>query len=560
MPGKGVNLEAEGRRLERTMRDLVALSTLPAIWTGLSPEEIASSLANVLSNTLALDLIYIRLDGQANGEAIEVVLAGGGSDIASTEAVKAALASSLDLAAGELPCAIPDPLEAGTLYLSHTRFGIAGDIGILITGSEREEFPTKHERLLLGVAANQTTMVVQRLMAEELLREQGERLRELAARLSEADRRKDEFLATLAHELRNPLAPIRSGLELMKLVKDDPSTMEEIRCTMERQTQQMMTLVDDLLDVSRITKGKLELRKCRVALAEVVQSAVEASQPFIADSNHHLTVALPEQPLYLNADPNRLAQVFSNLLNNSTKYTPAGGRIRLSAEQQQDVVVVSVADNGLGIPNEMLEHIFEMFTQIDRPQEQGYTGLGIGLSLVKSLVEMHDGRIEVHSRGTGMGSVFSVRLPIVRQPLAEQRTPPGPGESASKPSIKRKVLVVDDNRAAATMLSMVVKMLGNEVRKAHDGQEGIEVAHEFRPDVILMDIGMPKMNGYEAARHIRQQPWSSGMMLVALTGWGQAEDKIRTKEAGFDHHLVKPAEPAAIQSLLENFTTTQSKE
>lgn len=556
----GDNLEEENRRLVRTMRDIVAFSTLPAIWTGLSPEGIARSLADVLFSTLSLNLVYIRLQGLMSEEVIEVVRTNVGSEPDRIESVRASLRSILSAAGGTAPSTIPDPFGDGTLHLAVTRFGIAGNLGMLITGSQSDEFPTDHDRLLLGVGANQTTMVVQRLLAEELLREQGEQLRELAARLSDADRRKDEFLATLAHELRNPLAPIRSGLEVMKLAKDDPATMEEIRCTMERQTQQLMMLVDDLLDVSRISKGKLELRKCRVKLADVVQSAVEASRPFMVESNHELTVSLPEQPLYLNADPNRLAQVFSNLLNNSTKYTPAGGRIKLSAEQQRGVVIVSVEDNGLGIPAEMLDNIFEMFTQIDRPQEKGYTGLGIGLSLVKSLVEMHDGRIEVRSQGSGAGSVFSVRLPVLPESSSEQPTPSHADASATKTSIKRKVLVVDDNKAAATMLSMVVKMLGNEVRKAHDGKEGIEVAEEFLPDMILMDIGMPRMNGYEAARHIRLQAWSSGMMLVALTGWGQEEDKIRTKDAGFDHHLVKPAEPAAIQNLLDNFATIRTNE
>ncbi|GAA4460197.1 hypothetical protein GCM10023156_40880 [Novipirellula rosea] len=555
----GNDPEGENRRLARTMRDLVALSTLPAIWNGQNPEGIARSLAEVLFDTLLVDFVYIRLRGLVGEEVIEVVRTRIGSDPDNVEAVKASLKSILSLEGANTPATIPDPFGDGILHLAITRFGIAGDLGVLITGSQNNEYPTERDRLLLGVGANQTTMVVQRLRAEERLREQGERLRELADRLSEADRRKDEFLATLAHELRNPLAPIRTGLEVMKLAKDDPATIEEIRCTMERQTNQLVMLVDDLLDVSRISKGKLELRKCRVKLADVVQSAVEASRPFIVEFNHELTVAIPEQPIFLDADPNRLAQVLSNLLNNSTKYTPEGGRIRLSSEQQGSDVVISVEDNGLGIPSTMLERIFEMFAQIDRPHEKGYTGLGIGLSLVKSLVEMHAGRIEVYSEGTGKGSVFSVRLPILHEPSGEDCAPSHSDGSPQKTTNKRKVLVVDDNKAAATMLSMVVRMLGNDVRKAHDGKEGIEVAEEFMPDVILMDIGMPKMNGYDAARHIRRQPWSNGMMLVALTGWGQEEDKIKTKDAGFDHHLVKPAEPAAIQNLLNNFTKERAR-
>lgn len=375
-----------------------------------------------------------------------------------------------------------------------------------------------------------------------------EELCDTAARLSEADRRKDEFLATLAHELRNPLAPIRTGLELMKMVADDPATMEEIRSTMERQTQQMATLIDDLLDVSRITQGKLQLRKCRVKLADVVRNAVEASSPFILEAGHELTVSIPEQLIYLEADPHRLAQVLSNLLNNAAKYTKEGGRIWFTAERQESEVVIMVKDTGIGIPTEMLERVFEMFAQIDRPMEKGYTGLGIGLTLVKSLVEMHGGRIEVHSEGPNQGSQFSVRLPfLVEWSMQESRVaPPEQGEAAPG---KRRVLVVDDNKAAADMLSMIVKMLGNEVRTAGDGQQAVTVAAEFLPDMVVMDLGMPRMNGYDAARYIRQQSWGEKIMLVALTGWGKEEDRQRTEEAGFDHHLVKPAEPAALQEL-----------
>lgn len=380
-------------------------------------------------------------------------------------------------------------------------------------------------------------------------REMAEELRRLAAELSESDRRKDDFLATLAHELRNPLAPIRTGLEIMKIAKDDPTTLEETRVTMERQTQQLIALVNDLLDISRITKGKLELRKCRVKLTDVVQSAVEACRPLIADAQHELIVDIPEPTITLDADPNRLAQVLSNLLNNSCKYTPTGGRIRLSAEWHADQVLIKVQDNGLGIPENMRSRIFEMFSQIDRPQEKGYTGLGIGLSLVKSLVEMHGGRIEVKSAGHQMGSEFSVLLPAYVDsppPNSKQSDP-----QAAATTQQRKVLIVDDNQAAAKMLSMVVKLLGNQVAIAGDGEQGVEIAADFLPQVILMDIGMPKMNGYEAARHIRQQPWGKSIVLVALTGWGQEEDKQRTKDAGFDYHLVKPAEPAELQSILD---------
>ncbi len=394
----------------------------------------------------------------------------------------------------------------------------------------------------------------------KVMRDQTERkrmedeLRQFAAELSEADRRKTEFLATLGHELRNPLAPIRTGLEAMKLAENDPETLAEIRNTMERQLQQMVRLIDDLLDVSRITRGKMELRTCRVALKDVIESAVEATRPLIDEAGHELTVSMPPSAIYLNADPNRLAQVFSNLLNNATRYTPNGGHVQLTIEQQGNIVLAAVKDDGLGIPPEMLDEIFEMFTQIDHPSQQGNSGLGIGLTLVKQLVGLHHGSIEVRSDGPGKGSEFNVRLPILIDSSDAEFTRDEPVAEAT--SIR--VLVVDDNEAAATMLKMYIAMIGNEARTAYDGMEAIQVAAAFRPEIVLMDLGMPRMNGYEAARHIREQPWGRDMVLVALTGWGQDDDRERTQEAGFDYHLVKPAEPAAIQQLLASFKRRSS--
>lgn len=373
-------------------------------------------------------------------------------------------------------------------------------------------------------------------------------LRHQAAQLSEADRRKDEFLAVLAHELRNPLAPIRMGLELMKLAKDEPETLENTRAMMERQTQQLISLVDDLLDMSRITRGKLELRRSHVELAQIVRNATETSHPSIGEGSHELRIDLPEHPIYLDVDPQRIAQVVSNLLNNSARYTPSGGTICLSARLVDKVVELSVKDNGAGIPQEMQARIFEMFSQLDRPMERAFSGLGIGLTLVKSLVEMHAGSVEVRSEGLNQGSEFIVRLPVASvEPVSESRAPVN--QVAEK--LERRVLVVDDNRAAADTLGTVVRLLGNDVRTASDGREAVQVAAEFLPDVVLMDIGMPDMNGYEAARFIRGQQWGESMMLVAVSGWGQEADKQRTREAGFDHHLVKPAEPKEVERLLQ---------
>jgi PAS domain S-box-containing protein len=379
-----------------------------------------------------------------------------------------------------------------------------------------------------------------------------EALREREAALKEADRRKDEFLALLAHELRNPLAPIRTGLELMRLAGDDPAIVDEVRVTMERQSQQMVRLIDDLLDVSRITRGTMELRKSRVELAAVVESAVETVRPMIDEMGHQLELQLPKHPIVVEADPTRLAQVVSNLLNNAAKYMPRGGRIDLVATRDQSTVTISVRDTGIGIPREMIDRIFDMFIQVDGSLERAQGGLGIGLTLVKRLVEMHGGSVEAKSDGVNRGSTFNVCLPIVVELLAE---PPETGGDNPQPSGKRRILIVDDNENAATVLGMLLKALGNEVQTAFDGATAIELAERCRPDVVLLDIGMPKMNGYEAARRIREQPWGKNMVLAALTGWGQEDDKRRTREAGFDHHFVKPLDPAVLQKFLAECET-----
>lgn len=369
--------------------------------------------------------------------------------------------------------------------------------------------------------------------------------------LRDADRRKDEFLATLAHELRNPLAPIAIGLELLKKAGDNPVMRDKVRGTLERQTDQLVTLVNDLLDVSRITRGKLELRKSRVLLGDIVRNAVESAQPHIDKERHRLRVNIPEEPLYLHGDPHRLAQVFSNLLNNAARYTPEKGVIDLTAQRLGDTVLLAVRDNGIGIRPEMREHIFDMFTQADYHHGRAKSGLGIGLTLVKTLVEMHGGTVEVHSEGLNCGSEFRVRLPLVIERNGAVN------KAMAKPSVDdkptRRVLVVDDNDEVAETLTVLLEMLGHEVRTANDGQQAVEVAAEFLPEVILMDLGMPKVNGYDAARAIRRQSWGKDILMIALTGWGQVADRQRTKDAGFDHHLVKPPEPEEIERLIATF-------
>ena len=374
-----------------------------------------------------------------------------------------------------------------------------------------------------------------------------EKLRQIAAELREADRRKDEFLATLAHELRNPLAPIRNGLQVMKLASGDTGAIEQYRGMMERQIEQMVRLVDDLLDISRISRGKIELRKERVQLKEVVSSAVEASRPFIERLGHELTVSVPDSPVVMEADPTRLAQVFMNLLNNSAKYSNPGGRIWLTAGWQGSDVVVSVRDTGIGIPPDKLDSVFDPFTQVDQSLEKSQGGLGIGLTLAKRLTELHGGQIEAKSEGPGRGAEFVVRIPAA----AEVREPQLAGRDATPlPRSSLRILIVDDNRDGAESFSTMLRIMGNETSTAYDGQAAVEAADRVRPDVILLDIGLPKLNGFEACRRIREQPWGKGITLIAVTGWGQEEDRRRSQEAGFDYHLVKPVDPGALIKLL----------
>ncbi len=379
-------------------------------------------------------------------------------------------------------------------------------------------------------------------------------LRQVAADLSAADRRKDEFLATLAHELRNPLAPIRNGLQVMKMADGDASVIEQCRLMMERQINQMVRLVDDLLDISRISRGKIELRKEQVPLAAVLNLAIETSRPLIEEMSHELTVTLPKSPIIVDADQTRLAQVFMNLLNNSAKYSERGCHIWITAERQGSDVVVSVRDTGIGIPTDKLTSVFDLFSQVDGKLEKSHGGLGIGLNIVKRLVEMHDGRIEAKSDGPGRGAEFIVRLPVVVEASVPARAD---GEKSAVTKSSLRIQIVDDNRDAADSLAMMLKIMGNETRTAYDGQEGVELAAEFKPDVLLFDIGLPKLNGYEACRLIRQQPWGAKIVVIAVTGWGQEEDRQRSHDAGFDHHMVKPVDLSALMTLLAEMSVAK---
>ncbi|HUO81967.1 MAG TPA: ATP-binding protein [Gammaproteobacteria bacterium] len=377
--------------------------------------------------------------------------------------------------------------------------------------------------------------ITERKVAEEALRQ--------------ADQRKNDFLAALAHELRNPLAPIRNGLQILKAADDGRPAVSHTRQMMERQLQQMVRIIDDLLDVTRITQGELELRRERVGLLSIVRSAIETSQPVIEESGNELVVELPEQSGELDADPVRMAQVISNLLNNAAKYTPAGGRIRLAVETTNGSARIQVSDTGVGIPPEQLAHVFQMFYQgaggPDRPQG----GLGIGLTLASELVQLHGGSIEAHSPGTGLGSEFTVRVPM----LAEEAELAPPGDAPAAEAAmhgSQRILVVDDNVDAAESLAMLLRLDGHDVATAHDGGEAVASTASYKPDIVLLDLGMPELDGYSAARQIRQQPGGRDILLIALTGWGQDDDRRRTKAAGFDAHVVKPVDPSSLTRTL----------
>ena len=373
--------------------------------------------------------------------------------------------------------------------------------------------------------------------ASKIARDIGERKR-IEAALREADRRKDEFLAILAHELRNPLAPISNAVQVLRQAGHDAKAVDSATGMLERQVGQLSRLVDDLLDVSRITRGRIELRKERTDLSQVVSRAVDAASSLIQCKEHQLALTLPPQPIYVDVDPIRLAQVVGNLINNACKFMDPRGRIAISGRTRRSRQPSSAcATRASASPPISSTRIFEMFIQIDTSLERTTSGLGIGLTLVKKLVELHGGTVEVRSDGPGHGSEFVIRLAIAGD------TPEAPaGPSAGKPAseTKRRVLVVDDNHDSASSLALLLRLGGHETEMAHDGPEAVEAARRFRPDVVLLDIGLPKLNGYEVCRLIRQHPWGQDMTFVAVTGWGQEQDRQEARDAGFDTHIVKP--------------------
>ncbi len=396
-------------------------------------------------------------------------------------------------------------------------------------------FDERDERLIEGIAA-QAAIALDNARLYQAVRH--------------ADRRKDEFLAMLAHELRNPLAPVRNAVELLRLAAHDPRQVQAARETLERQVQQLVRLVDDLLDVSRIMRGKIELRKERVQLADIIERAVETSRPLIEQRGHEFEITLPSSTVWLEADSIRLAQVVSNLLNNAAKFTENGGRIALTARRQEGEILISAKDNGIGIPHEFLNQIFDLFVQADHAANRAQGGLGIGLTLVRNLVELHGGQVTAASSGLGNGTEFLIRLPVLESPTAKsEQSPVSP--NFKQGDTESRILVVDDNVDSATTLAMLLRLSGHDVDVAHRGEAAIEAALLSPPEIAFLDIGMPGMDGYELARRLRQQPSLDGTTLVALTGWGKPEDRELSEAAGFDFHLVKPVGLHELDQIIE---------
>jgi PAS domain S-box-containing protein len=379
-------------------------------------------------------------------------------------------------------------------------------------------------------------------------------LRRSQLALQETDRRKDEFIATLSHELRNPLAPIRTAAKIIASPHLAPDQLERAQMIIERQVTHMALLLDDLLDIARITQGKLRLKKEPVALSDVAEAAMEAARPLLDEKSHHVSVKLPAEAIWLEADPLRLAQILSNLLINAAKYSNPGSHIEVEATHQAGRLSISVKDNGLGLAAESINGIFEMFSQIEGIEGRSEGGLGIGLALVKGLTELHGGTVEARSAGLGQGSEFIVQLPASKNPSLLPRV----SNTAHASAQRRRVLIVDDNRDAAESLSMLLELSGHEVRVAHLGQTALSLAQSLRPDIALLDIGMPDLSGYEVARALRLEPWATDLQLIALTGWGQDEDRRRALEAGFDYHLTKPVDLDQLQHLMASRSATVS--
>ena len=452
-----------------------------------------------------------------------------------------------------LPTGMPPRPALIRAYLAVPVISRSGEVigGLFFGHSEPGIFSQRTERLVRGVAA-QAGVAVDNARLYEAAQAQITRREQAEAALRETDRRKDEFLATLAHELRNPLAPIRQAALISKMATATEAQKRWGHDVITRQVQHMSLLLDDLLDVSRITRGTLQLRKQATELAAVIEAGVETARPILDAKRHRLSIDMPRELPCMNVDPLRIAQVLSNLLTNAAKYTDPEGSIRVVACRSADSVIIQVIDNGIGIAPEALPRIFQMFSQVAATQDRSDGGLGIGLALAKGLIELHAGHIEARSDGLGRGSEFTVRLPIGILTVPGRAREGTPADDSAP--IKRRLLIADDNQDSADSLAMLLRMEGHEVAVAHDGPGALAAVARFKPEFVLLDIGMPGLNGYEVAQRIRESDPSSPVKLIAVTGWGQHSDKARARASGFDHHFTKPVEPERLMELLRDPT------
>src|SRR5215813_4062622 len=652
----------EIQHLQRSLRDLVALSTLPAVWAKTSPLNIVGSLAEVLQRTLSLDFVYVHAhrDEGPNLEAVRTNRPPIPTQTAQSFGQRLSPWLKSDAVGVH---SISNPCGSGTVRVIVLSLG-HGAHGFVAAGSARPDFPSESEQLLLGVGANQAEIVLERRWADEALRESQQRLqatyycapvgiaetspegrfvkvneelcrtlgynqdellqrsienvthaedcsldidlyrqllageipsyqiekrfvrkdgsvvwteirrsavrdaegaplytigamRDITERkraqdaLRDADRRKDEFLAMLAHELRNPLAPIRNAITLLEQLCPRDEALKRATAIIHRQSEHLTRLVDDLLDVSRITQGKIKLQKERIDLITIIERAVEVSRPMMDQRKQQLMVSLPDETVMLEGDLTRLSQVVSNLLDNASKYSENGGQIWLGAKLNSTEMVLRIRDTGIGIPPDFLPHVFELFTQSDHSLDRSHGGLGIGLTLVRALVQMHGGTVEALSDGLGHGSEFVVRLPVLT--AIAQPAQAGPEHhGVAYRTASQRILIVDDNVDAAESMALLLQLNGHEVMIAQDGLSAQVLSSTFRPKVILLDIGLPGLDGYSVAQRLRKQPETRDVMLIAVTGYGQPEDRDRSKAAGFDYHLVKPVDYNAIENLIHS--------
>ena len=552
---------------ERTLRDVVALSTLPAVWLGAEPVRIVESLAASLFSVLDADLVYVVLHGDADHEPIAVAQTG--RHRTDPEAAAMLAPALLEWARSHDPDDLmpADPRGSGTVHLSVRPLAIDAEYGLIAAGFADAAGFDARRQLLMNVAATQATTAIQNVRLLRSLRRHAARqraaVREAEAARADAEaasRAKDEFLAMLGHELRNPLAPIQTALQLMRLRGD--SSAERERTVIERQVRHLTRLVDDLLDVSRIARGKVDLKRERISLADVIAKAIEQASPLIEQRRHSLDVQVPREDFYVDGDSMRLAQVAANLLTNAAKYSEPEGVISVRAERAGQEAIVRVRDTGIGISAEMLPRIFDLFVQEHQGLERSQGGLGLGLTIVRSLVQMHGGTVFAQSEGMGRGSEFVIRLPSAGVSAPLKSAPPTPPAARDLARMLR-VLVVDDNEDAADMLVDALASKGYRTRHAHDGPGAIRVCQEFKPHVALLDIGLPVMDGYELAERLRQLPGMERLRLYAVTGYAQESDRERSRAAGFDRHFVKPLDVDVLDGVLAeplDFPRPQSRE